>query len=628
MAVQMMGLLCIECGCWGCAALLKRRNEEAIPVTCMGMVLLMFLFGIAGHLRLGAYAVLAALACVAGGATIYCLKHRTFLETLRRFVTGAGLFFAAAYCVLTLLNFSWRAHSWDEFSHWADVVKAMSMENVLSTDPTAKSIFQSYPPAMALFQYFFQVLVQLNGGAELFSEWRLIFAYQVFVLALLMPFLKGVRLKAPLSGLFRIMLVSLSLTIFASSIFYEIYIDCFVGILAGSAFAHILKSERLTRFDGALILMTCSIMVLSKDVGMYFAVFVALAYGMKRTGDCGIRSAENRNRALEKAAIAWMAAFVAVFLPKMLWNLSITANNAARLFHQPYDPGMLADILLGRDTTYRSEIIPRYLYEFLTAKVYFNDVGIVMTDMLASALLLLGVWGIAALAFPRKREAGRYFRVVLAMAVIYILSLPLVYIFQFSEYEAMRLASMGRYLGILWVCLSEVIVLTGIRHMDRMKTGQVMAFAACILSLTSWSTVKSFVSGEYIEAAKEARMDCDLACGQIRQKIGKREANIALIVQESGGYERYMFRYCLRPYNVDNEFAWSIGEAPLYNGDIWTTIISPEDWENRVLDAYDYVYLYHTDEYFISSYSEFFSDDIRDKTLYIVDKNDKVCYPI
>ena len=53
MMVQMLGLLCIECGCWGGAALLKRRNEETIPMTCMGMVLLMFLFGIAGHLRLG-----------------------------------------------------------------------------------------------------------------------------------------------------------------------------------------------------------------------------------------------------------------------------------------------------------------------------------------------------------------------------------------------------------------------------------------------------------------------------------------------------------------------------------------------------------------------------------------------
>lgn len=123
-------------------------------------------------------------------------------------------------------------------------------------------------------------------------------------------------------------------------------------------------------------------------------------------------------------------------------------------------------------------------------------------------------------------------------------------------------------------------------------------------------------------------MDCDIASEQIREKIGDREAAIALIVQESNGYERYMFRYCLRPYTVDNEFAWSIGEEPRFDGDIWTTIIAPEDWKRRVLEEYDYVYLYKTDAYFVSRYSEFFSDDIRDKTLYIVDKNDKMCYPI
>lgn len=626
MTVQMLGLLCIECGCWGGAALLKRRNEESLPITCMGMVLLMFLFGIAGQLRLGVYAVLGLSACVAAASTVYCLKHKTLAETLGRFVTGAGVFFVAAYGLLTVLNYSWRVYSWDELSHWADVVKAMSMENVLSTNPAAKSMFQSYPPAMALFQYFFQVLTQFKEGTRFFSEWRLIFAYQLFSLALVMPFLKDVSLKKPLSGLFRIALAVLSLTIFASSIFHEIYIDCFVGILSGTALAHLLKSEKPTRFDGAVIAMTCSILVLSKDAGMYFAIFIVLAYGVRLLARDETHGGdnENRGRALKKTA----AMGLAVFVPKALWQINIAANHVAKSFHNPYDLGVLLDILFGRDTTYRAAIFPNYLNAFLTAKINFADVNITVPDVLACALLLLGVWSISAFALSQKRDAARFFRVVLLMAVLYILSLPLIYIFQFAEYEAVRLASMSRYLNILWVCLSMTIVLAGITHLNRMKTERTAAFAACILCLTSWSTVKSFVSGEYVAAAKEARTDCDVASEQIRQKIGDREAAIALIVQESDGYERYMFRYCLRPYTVDNEFAWSIGEAPRFDGDIWTTIISPEDWKRRVLEEYDYVYLYKTDAYFVSRYSEFFCGDIQDKTLYIVDKNDKVCYPI
>lgn len=630
MMVQMLGLLCIECGCWGGAALLKRRNEETIPMTCMGMVLLMFLFGIAGHLRLGAYAVLAALTGTAAASTVYCLKHKTLKESLGRFITGAGVFFIAAYGLLTVLNYSWRAYSWDELSHWADVVKAMSMENVLSTDPAAKSMFQSYPPAMALFQYFFQVLTQFKEGARFFSEWRLIFAYQLFSLALVMPFLGNVSLKKPLNGLFRIALVVLSLTIFASPIFHEIYIDCFVGILAGTAFAHLLKIEKLTRFDSVLIGMTCAVLILSKDVGMYFAVFIVLACGARWMGSDKICSgnAEDRKRALKKTATVFVALCMAVFVPKALWKINIAANHASQSFHNPYDLGVILDILLGRDTTYRASIFPTYLNAFLTAKVSFEDVGIALPDVLVCALLLLGAWGISTFALPQKQDAARFFRVVLLMTVMYILSLPLIYIFQFAEYEAVRLASMSRYLNIVWVCLSMTIALAGIAHMDRMKTGQTMAIAACVLCLTSWSTVKSFVSREYIETAKEARMDCDIASEQIREKIGDREAAIALIVQESNGYERYMFRYCLRPYTVDNEFAWSIGEEPRFDGDIWTTIIAPEDWKRRVLEEYDYVYLYKTDAYFVSRYLEFFSNDIRDKTLYIVDKNDKMCYPI
>ena len=45
------------------AARFGRKFEEILPITCMGIVLLLFLFGAVGILGAGVYAVLIAAAC-------------------------------------------------------------------------------------------------------------------------------------------------------------------------------------------------------------------------------------------------------------------------------------------------------------------------------------------------------------------------------------------------------------------------------------------------------------------------------------------------------------------------------------------------------------------------------------
>lgn len=90
--------------------------------------------------------------------------------------------------------------------------------------------------------------------------------------------------------------------------------------------------------------------------------------------------------------------------------------------------------------------------------------------------------------------------------------------------------------------------------------------------------------------------------------------------------EQLVLNYELCPYQTINENgSWSIGEEPFYDGDIWTQIIAPEDWEASVLDGYDYVYLFYVNDYFRETYSDFFCGDIEEQTLYSVDKSAGVC---
>ena len=67
--------------------------------------------------------------------------------------------------------------------------------------------------------------------------------------------------------------------------------------------------------------------------------------------------------------------------------------------------------------------------------------------------------------------------------------------------------------------------------------------------------------------------------------------------------------------------SWSIGE-PFYEGDTRTVYFTAEEWRTILLQEYDYLALFHINEYFIENYGEIFSDSaqIEDNTLFYVNK--------
>lgn len=203
MLVQAIGLLIIECLSLFGITRFKLKNEYVIPISCMSIGMLLFFFGMIKLLRIGVYAILALSLLAVIYTAIYCTKKNSWSEVFHNTLTPVGVIFIICYFALCYFNSGWLASSWDEFSHWADVVKAITYVNDFNTNPLAHSMFQSYPPAMALFQYFFQVLFQLLDTPGGFSEWRLLFAYQLYVVALILPFISlGVQHNKPTSYIY------------------------------------------------------------------------------------------------------------------------------------------------------------------------------------------------------------------------------------------------------------------------------------------------------------------------------------------------------------------------------------------------------------------------------------------
>lgn len=175
------------------SAVSGKRFEEVLPLTVFSLILVHFLSGVTGFLRQGTYIAISVSILLYLVALITCVQKRTFRFFLKSFLTPGFAVFSVIFVIITVYNYGRLAYIWDEFSHWADVVKSMYTINDLSTNPSANAAFASYPPAMSLFQYFFQNLNRIVSGNRVFEEWRLYSAYQLAAYSLLLPFLRNTR---------------------------------------------------------------------------------------------------------------------------------------------------------------------------------------------------------------------------------------------------------------------------------------------------------------------------------------------------------------------------------------------------------------------------------------------------
>ena len=180
MIVQIVMLaILLSGGAFG-AACFHKRFEEVLPLQMMMMMAVLYIFGLLNHLRAGIYFVVLAVMVLYAETAIKVIKGKCYKEFIGRMITPAFIVFLVMFCIFNYADVGKLAHSWDEFTHWIDSAKAMTYVDDFITNPRSNSYFQSYPPAMAILQYFFQrIYLFFNKGAE-FNEWRIYLAFQLF----------------------------------------------------------------------------------------------------------------------------------------------------------------------------------------------------------------------------------------------------------------------------------------------------------------------------------------------------------------------------------------------------------------------------------------------------------------
>ena len=300
-----------------------RKFEEILPITCMGIVLTLFFFGMANRLRLGLYFVIFIIIILYVISFMYLFKNKQHKTYIYNFFTPAFLAFLVLFIILNYANSGKLAVEWDEFSHWMDSIKAMIDLNDFVTNPSSNSMFKTYPPGMALFQYFFQKLYLRLYPNNAFNEGLMFFVRQIFVLSLFFPFLSKLtwNFKDIACWFTVILLIPL---VFYHDFYISIYIDSTVAVLAGCGFSMLLYFEKNSIYKIIYISLIAFTITLAKDVGTFFAIFLSAAFIYDYFKSITVTKKCCKLKNILTALLPLISSYVARFL----WRLEISLSNA------------------------------------------------------------------------------------------------------------------------------------------------------------------------------------------------------------------------------------------------------------------------------------------------------------
>ena len=542
-------------GCVFAGAFFRRDFADSLPLSVMGLILVLYLAGFLGALKAGVFLILGLALVLWILSAVRLRKEKSAKRFLKNHFGAEGVYFIVIYIILVALNVGRLAWHHDELSHWMTCVKAMTnIDDFAANYALSDADFASYPPAMALFQYFFQKLHEIFDGAALFSEWRPYAAFQLFCCTLFFPAVKRLKFHKLWKPVLLVALLLIPLALYPD-FFAAVLIDPVLGVMAGAAFMVLFFCEDIPLAEKTVhISMLCALLVLMKDAGIFFAVFAAAAFAASVL--MGLRKSSTpqgkkpRTAAPLRSALIAAIPLLSALAAKGSWKLVLNRFATPLSFSAPLRLGEYLKIFFaGGDATWRGETVQLYKAALTNPGIYKIHEGIT-TSYLLVLLLLLAAFAVFTVLRARKSDSpGKtvLLSVVLALqTVVYTFFLGAVYISKFSEIEAAELACFDRYvrIGILPLFLVlAVLVLQPLKNKWKVPISALLCAGVVLLCSFEW--LWGFVSRSSVQDTVANRAPYRAVQETVETECSGHDE--ILLPDDLTIYERNMLRYLARP---------------------------------------------------------------------------------
>ena len=417
-------------------------SPSFLPITVFGMItMVLFFAGLWNVLDEGVVIVTVTGWLSLGVYGVRSVKRRFAVRPL---LTPSVIFFViASVLVMVLLRGVYLDH-YDNFSHWAVIVRDMFHTHALPTEQTQVE-FRNYPPGAALFIYYVCRIVGYCESYALIAQGFLIIAC-VAVLFCKAKITQPITLVALLTWA----VVFLTFPMYGNRWHLkELLVDGLLGYVMTAAIVIIYVG----RDDPHRIFWPCvstfSLLVLVKDSGKVF-LFVAIAVLLLCQGD----RRWNRHRVLE--------GLVLLLLPlteSYLWKQYVVKAYPSVDYHSNkfvFSPWKIKELFNNR---------PAGFLQSLPGEVWKRAADFRTLNTRLVAIVLGVALIVLIIAYIRRKNAKTIANALVfstLLLAMYVVMLIILYAFLFTPEEAVGLDSFDRYyttavIVVVGVCATAVI---------------------------------------------------------------------------------------------------------------------------------------------------------------------------
>lgn len=469
-------------------------------------------------------------------------------------------------------------HLWDEFAQWGARAKLIATQNILFSDSSVLAR-PDYPPGSAVFYYWFFAFSPYNEGLAHLAQ-QLLLLFPLGVLVKDYPWERWQRSFLVLS--FAVLILLILHVRMATDV--TLYVDGLIGLYFGIMLLCYYYSERKLT-DIFFLIPTVFFFVSLKGhiTGLLFFL-------------CVILFIDQAHRAKHpfKSFFALLLLIVVGLISYWSWHIYL-------YWHHPSPQTIFRAWPTLPLSPEQFAVIGRFALKILK---YLPT---------AIAILLVAAASVILAKNEERRHDLKVFHAALLIGFIFYLGILLcMYLFVFSTYESLHLASLPRYLKIYFVAWGLFAYGAIIPEWRESMFGQHQRLSGILIAIALIAFPTYLFYGHYRHHKNDIKPHSLLRLRQSLRPLviatKKRvppNGKIFLVWQNSKGFERVILGYELIPRSISPQPS-SFGK-PYAPDDIWTKNLTR--WRlKRLMVNYDYVLLAYTDDPFWEAYGELFPD--------------------
>lgn len=564
-------------------------SESPLLASCF-IIMYVYLFSLVDFLAIGIYSII-----IIGIISIplsVVLQRKRLADYFKQFLNPGFILFVFLIIILYPICKPIVSGAWDEYSHWALIVK-----NILSTNSLPEAggavLYMSYPPAISLFQYLF---MKLSSG----SEGMMYYAQAILLASCFSALLKGQSFKKSFFILMAILIPLAVMIKFSVHNTFNIFPDTLMAVIAISCFAMYYCSDRKYS-DMLKITPILFVLCLVRINAISFAGIIILLIGTDQISRNGIKKI--------KTWVQVMSLFLALIISFGSWQMHLSAMNIKSVVTQiiPFDMPRLSLTV----SSFISAIFKTVLGNVNPLMTIFSY----MTSTFAILIYILLLTISMQFILKEKKEVLKNFNVMSIVLfigwILYSFGLIYSYMYSFTEMEGVRVASFHRYMGtyfVFWL-IGIAYMMTTILANEKFKKGiaKKSLIGVTVLILVAIVGLSNPFKLNIIGDRRTENVYTEEAISHaefIHEAIGN-EAKVYLIFQKTRGYIFMGTRYHLAT-NPANLGTWSMGE-PYSDVDTWTARRTAREFLDVLYELnYEYIYIGKDDDEFWHMFGELF----------------------